>query len=515
VSLDTTYGDTSNTVKGLKQFIQSHYTVGSGTQEIAEIKGEDGIFAYYTPDQYDLLVESNEAMVQQKTRIIVIEDESSLLSLHGSSGDVLISVGDLRTSTPNTTGGGMGDLAAVNPGGGSGNPWEDIVPIGPIGPTGPTTPVVNKDSMLLEYFRDWSYFWSDPQVPINYIYRDSVEENWGYHLQTELANLDFYIHDHLGNTRLTYRVGCNGLSVQKKLLHAADYFPYGKILREARSGAPERYLTTHHERDELSNLDYRFARFYDSDIGRFLSVDPLAADYASWSRYNYVMGNPIIFIDSDGMSVRPTSDDAWKILEAMLGSFGISKEDMGTVLNLRHKAGYEGVIHSNLQSPTEPRSMEFYEFESYIKHDIKKEYRKQMDLSKANLLLLYNVYQTLNDAGIYDFGVVEATPNKDGTYQISSGITPTVTGPDEKNKSTNANLNQFLDDLKADPQAAIRAYFGEQKIIMLPYSPNNTAQSQHQKAEEYGSIIYNMSGVNPYNRSQLLKEAWYNLNSGR
>jgi RHS repeat-associated protein len=50
----------------------------------------------------------------------------------------------------------------------------------------------------------------------------------------------------------------------------------GTLIRALNSASPEHYLTTHHERDELSNLDYRFARFYDSDIGRFLSVDPLA-----------------------------------------------------------------------------------------------------------------------------------------------------------------------------------------------------------------------------------------------
>ena len=32
----------------------------------------------------------------------------------------------------------------------------------------------------------------------------------------------------------------------------------------------------------------------------FLSVDPLAADYAAWSPYNYVLGNPIMLIDPDG-----------------------------------------------------------------------------------------------------------------------------------------------------------------------------------------------------------------------
>ncbi len=47
-------------------------------------------------------------------------------------------------------------------------------------------------------------------------------------------------------------------------------------------------------------MDYRGARFYDADVGRFLSLDPLAVEYPNWSDYNYVLGNPIIFIDPDG-----------------------------------------------------------------------------------------------------------------------------------------------------------------------------------------------------------------------
>jgi len=36
---------------------------------------------------------------------------------------------------------------------------------------------------------------------------------------------------------------------------------------------------------------------------RFTGLDPLAADYVSWSPYNYVLGNPIMYIDPDGRSV--------------------------------------------------------------------------------------------------------------------------------------------------------------------------------------------------------------------
>ena len=117
-----------------------------------------------------------------------------------------------------------------------------------------------------------------------------------------VPDISYYIHDHLGNTRIIYNTDrkCGEDHLSYNAEYMADYYPYGKILREYTVGKPEKYLTTHHERDRETGLDYRGARFYDSDIGRFLSVDPLAEDYASWSPYNYVLGNPVMLVDPDG-----------------------------------------------------------------------------------------------------------------------------------------------------------------------------------------------------------------------
>lgn len=120
-------------------------------------------------------------------------------------------------------------------------------------------------------------------------------------------SVQFYIYDHLGNTRVTYTP--KYLYTQSdptkdifeyNLKGVFDYFPYGKIYREYIDGQQEKYLTTQHERDVETGLDYRGARFYDSDLGRFLSLDPLAEKYAGWSSYNYVLGNPVLLIDPDG-----------------------------------------------------------------------------------------------------------------------------------------------------------------------------------------------------------------------
>nr|WP_320119524.1 RHS repeat-associated core domain-containing protein [uncultured Marinifilum sp.] len=47
------------------------------------------------------------------------------------------------------------------------------------------------------------------------------------------------------------------------------------------------------------------ANFEPHIVSRWLSPDPLTEEYTSWSPYNYVLNNPIIFVDPDGRIVKP------------------------------------------------------------------------------------------------------------------------------------------------------------------------------------------------------------------
>ncbi len=131
-----------------------------------------------------------------------------------------------------------------------------------------------------------------------------------------------------------------------------DYFPYGKVLREFIDGDQERYLTTQHERDLETGLDYRGARYYDGDIGRFLSLDPKAKKFPECSDYNYVLGNPIILIDSDGKSpdwidngdgsyTAEEGDGAWSLYEQHLNKKGYSWEEVKTLMEINEYSEYE------------------------------------------------------------------------------------------------------------------------------------------------------------------------------
>jgi RHS repeat-associated protein len=65
----------------------------------------------------------------------------------------------------------------------------------------------------------------------------------------------------------------------------------------------QRYLYNGKELVEGIGLYDYGARWYDPVVGRWTSVDPLAGKMPGWSPYNYVLGNPILNTDPDGMQV--------------------------------------------------------------------------------------------------------------------------------------------------------------------------------------------------------------------
>jgi len=86
-----------------------------------------------------------------------------------------------------------------------------------------------------------------------------------------------------------------------------DFDPFGNVLpgRSSNLGTPnDLNKFTGHERDQEGglDLDYMLARNYDSELGRFYSVDPLHYKYHSTSPYAYVLNNPLRLVDPTGMA---------------------------------------------------------------------------------------------------------------------------------------------------------------------------------------------------------------------
>jgi RHS repeat-associated protein len=93
----------------------------------------------------------------------------------------------------------------------------------------------------------------------------------------------FYFQDRLGSNRIS--VNSEGDVKNFKSL------PYGQVIQEG-----IQYGFTGKEKDE-SGLYYFGARYYDSDLGKFTSVDPVASELP----YAYVSNNPMMLVDPSGM----------------------------------------------------------------------------------------------------------------------------------------------------------------------------------------------------------------------
>ncbi len=101
-----------------------------------------------------------------------------------------------------------------------------------------------------------------------------------------------------------------------RILEETHYYPFGltmsgissRLLKhpyaENKIGIAGKELQSKEFSDD-SGLDiYDFgARMYDPQTGKFMMMDPLAEKYTAWSSYNYVMNNPVRFIDPDGKAV--------------------------------------------------------------------------------------------------------------------------------------------------------------------------------------------------------------------
>jgi RHS repeat-associated protein len=57
------------------------------------------------------------------------------------------------------------------------------------------------------------------------------------------------------------------------------------------------------EKDDETGYSYFGARYYDSELSVWLSVDPLAGKYPSMSPFMYCAGNPVILKDPDGKKI--------------------------------------------------------------------------------------------------------------------------------------------------------------------------------------------------------------------
>jgi RHS repeat-associated protein len=106
--------------------------------------------------------------------------------------------------------------------------------------------------------------------------------------------------DHLGNVRLSYTQNGSGTEI----IEENNFYPFGMKHEgyNALAGNPS-YNYGYNGKElqkETGWSDYGW-RQYMPDLGRWNSIDPLAEAYTNHSPYAYVMNNPVMFFDPNGM----------------------------------------------------------------------------------------------------------------------------------------------------------------------------------------------------------------------
>jgi|WetSurMetagenome_2_1015567.scaffolds.fasta_scaffold00004_20 RHS repeat-associated protein len=125
---------------------------------------------------------------------------------------------------------------------------------------------------------------------------------------------EYSLKDHLGNSRVTFMGTDLGGSLD--IVQTTSYYPFGLVMVQSDNlsvGDPlkNKYLYNGKEMQSeilggssLNWFDYG-ARFYDPQIGRFTTVDPLTEKFYFLTPYQYGSNNPITNIDIDGLEGVP------------------------------------------------------------------------------------------------------------------------------------------------------------------------------------------------------------------
>ena len=135
-----------------------------------------------------------------------------------------------------------------------------------------------------------------------------------------------YHSDHLGSASFVTDIGGN-------VVQHLQYLPYGEIFVSQRNSEKfdSRYKFTSKELDNETSYTYFGARYYDSELSGWLSVDPMSDKYPSLSPYCYSADNPVVLVDPNGMCIDEATDVAKSFFK------GISNVLNGRPWGARHK----------------------------------------------------------------------------------------------------------------------------------------------------------------------------------
>jgi RHS repeat-associated protein len=111
------------------------------------------------------------------------------------------------------------------------------------------------------------------------------------------------------------------------------YYPFGEYRNSTGNVATDRLFTG--QRLDSTGLYYYNARYYDPQIGRFISADTIVPDWTnpqSMNRYSYCLDNPLKYID-------PSGHTTFSVVYSISIHINIFNFEKGMAYNNDHRGG--------------------------------------------------------------------------------------------------------------------------------------------------------------------------------
>ena len=150
-------------------------------------------------------------------------------------------------------------------------------------------------------------------------------------LRDENTDVDWLCNDHRfyylndANFNVTSLIDTSGDGIERY-----QYDPYGKVTIYDGSWSSTRSTSSYNnvilyagrELDPESGLYHYRNRYYSTELGRFISRDPIEYEGSQWNLDEYVHNNPVQFTDPLGLGLEYTWEDKLFRMDSLKGKFG-------------------------------------------------------------------------------------------------------------------------------------------------------------------------------------------------
>jgi RHS repeat-associated protein len=335
---------------------------------------------------------------------------------------------------------------------------------------------------------------------------------WASAAYTLVAGAKSYeLSNHLGNVMAV-------ISDRGELQSAQDFFPFGMAM-PGRSNGSYRYTFNGKETDPETGLNDFGARLYDSRLGRWLAIDPLAKKMPEQSPYLYCLNTPLLLMDPDGaypivtitkivvgkaqqkvlgytgtklqyttvdlykVTVTDTEDKTFKLQFAVTrDAFAVRKNDVQgdemTLTNVAFEPKDAKINHYTAKvmpggypKGDETIALKLQQYDSEVMHaeandaSLELKYRTVKDVAKGIMMHVAGVYQ-----------------HKDGSTSCaaSEGCFGVTDGKSSPTNPSNAHSNDVLGKIK-DQAAKSKTRKGHIEVVIEKRNKNERTLSKKQK----------------------------------